>query len=145
MIRKLQILGGSLFLAFLFAGTALGQVNVRGQILLPDGDLPRENVRFFLTSDDGRINEIRFTDSNGRFILERLSGMVSYTIVVESDGTIYDKTTYSFMPSYEVAPRITLRPLAHAVVTSKPTVSAASGYKPDPKTAELHNAALKEI
>ncbi len=145
MNRNIKIFAALIFGLMSLATSARAQT-VRGQILYPDGDVPKENSRFFVSSGDGHINkDIRFTDSNGRFILERLSGMVSYTITIESDGTNYDKTIFSFMPSFETAPRITLRPLTRKVVTSTPTVSAASGYKPDPKAAELHEAALREI
>ncbi|MBI3405748.1 MAG: tetratricopeptide repeat protein [Acidobacteria bacterium] len=144
MIKVFPKIAALVFL--LLAAISLARaVDVRGQIFFPDGSVPREPIRFFLSSDDGRVNEYRFTDSNGRFILERLSGLVSYTITVESDGATYDKTTFSFIPSYDSTPRLTLQPLARKIVTGPPTVSAASGYKPAPKAAELHEAALKEV
>ncbi len=142
MLRKIA---GIVALFVVAATAASAQVNVRGQLLYPDGDVPVTHIRFYLTSDDGRVNEYRYTDSTGRFILERLSGLVSYTITVEGDEQNFDRTTYSFVPSYESTPRVTLRPLSRRVVTSGPTVTAASAYKPQPQAAEWHKAALKEI
>jgi tetratricopeptide (TPR) repeat protein len=134
-------------LLFLLAATttALAQVDVRGQLILPDGNLPNSNIRFFLTSDDGRVNDIRYTDSSGRFILERLSNRISYTIVVDSDGAQYGNSRYSFLPAYEQVVRLTLSPLPPKIVARKPTVSVASGYKPEPKAAALYDQATKEI
>jgi tetratricopeptide (TPR) repeat protein len=124
---------------------AVAQVDVRGQMILPNGDFPSATIRFYLTSDDGRVNEIRYTDSNGRFILERLSNRISFTISVDSDGARYGDSRYSFTPAYEQVVRMTLRPLSVKVITSTPTVSAASGYKPDPKALALYERALKEV
>lgn len=134
-------------LAFLAVATlpAVAQVDVRGQIILPDGNLPSNTIRFYFTSDDGRINEIRYTDSSGRFILERLSNRISYTISVDSDEQSYGTSRYSFMPAYEQVVRLTLNPLPAKSVAVKPTVSAASGYKPAPKAAALYNRAMKEL
>src|SRR5437899_1000120 len=89
---------------------AAAQVDVRGQIFLPDGNLPSAVMRFYLTSDDGRVNEIRYTDSNGRFVLERLSNRISYTISMDSDETSYGASRYSFLPAYEAVVRFTLNP-----------------------------------
>jgi tetratricopeptide (TPR) repeat protein len=124
---------------------ALAQVDVRGQIILPNGDFPSATIRFYLTSDDGRVNEIRYSDSNGRFVLERLNNRISYTISVDSDGARYGDSRYSFTPAYEQVVRLTLRPLPVKVITSAPTISAASGYKADPKAMALYERALKEI
>lgn len=134
-------------LVFLFLGTmpASAQVDVRGQLLFPDGNMPSNNIRFFLTSDDGRVNEIRYTDSSGRFVLERLSNRIGYAIVVTGDDLNYDTTRYSFMPAYEQVVRLTLNPVTTKTVIAKPTVSAASAYKADPKAAALYDRALKEI
>jgi len=133
---------GSVILA---SPRAFAQVDVRGQILLPDGNLPTTPVRFYMTSDDGRVNEIRYTDSNGRFVLERLSNRNGYTLTVDSDGTSFGNSTYTFMPGYEQVVRFTLRPLERKAISGRPTVSAASGYKPDPKAAALYDQATKEI
>jgi tetratricopeptide (TPR) repeat protein len=131
--------------SFAFVPRAAAQVDVRGQILLPDGNLPSSVMRFYLTSDDGRVNEIRFTDSNGRFVLERLSNRIGYAIAVDSDGASYGASRYSFMPAYEQVVRFTLSPLPSRHLVSRSTVSAASGYKPDIKVVALYERALKEI
>jgi lipoprotein NlpI len=124
---------------------AVAQVDVRGQILLPDGNLPSSSIRFYLTSDDGRANEIRYTDSNGRFVLERLGTRISYTISVDSDAASYGDSRYNFTPAYEQVVRLTLNPLPVKSVVSRSTISAASGYKPDPKAIALYERAMKEI
>src|SRR5712664_1409614 len=111
LLRFLLVLLSGMSFVGVTAPRATAQVDVRGQILLPDGDLPSENIRFYLTSDDGRVNEYRYTDSSGRFILERLSNRVSYTITVDSDGSSYGSTRYTFMPAYEQVVRLTLNPL----------------------------------
>jgi tetratricopeptide (TPR) repeat protein len=131
-------------ITFIAPGAA-AQVDVRGQIFLPDGNLPSAVVRFYLTSDDGRVNEIRYTDSNGRFILERLSNRIGFTISVDSDGTSYGASRYSFLPAYEQVVRFTLNPLPSRPTVPGSTVSVASGYKPDAKAIALHERAMKEI
>lgn len=132
------------FIAFA-APLALTQVDVRGQMLLPDGNLPSNVIRFYLTSDDGRVNEIRYTDSNGRFILERLSNRNGYSISVMSDGTSYGASRYSFIPAYESVVRLTLNPLPSKAPIPASTVSVASAYKPDAKTLAIYQRAVKEI
>src|SRR5262245_24241989 len=128
-----------------FVPSAAAQVDVRGQILLPDGNLPSAVMRFYLTSDDGRVNEIRYTDSNGRFVLERLSNRIGFTVSVDSDGVSYADSRYSFMPAYEQVVRFTLNPLRAKRMVSSATVSAASGYKPDGMVLALYERAIKEI
>lgn len=127
------------------APRAIAQVDVRGQVMLPDGNLPTASIRFYFTSDDGRVNEIRYTDSNGRFVLERLSNRIGYAISVDGDGASYGASRYSFMPAYEQVVRFTLNPLPRKSAVSRSTVSAASGYKPDPKAIALYERAMKEI
>ncbi len=136
----------AIILAGLTASGASAQVDVRGQILFPDGNTPNEVIRFYLTSDDGRVNEYRYSDSNGRFILERLSNRVSYTITVDSDGSTYGSTRYSFMPAYEQVVRLTLNPSPRKPgAPPSATVSAASGYKPVSKAASFYDRGMKEI
>jgi tetratricopeptide (TPR) repeat protein len=135
------ILGSVLFVT----SRAVAQADVRGQIILPDGNLPSSPIRFYLTSGDGRVNEIRYTDSNGRFILERLGTRIGYTISVDSDGAKYGDSRYNFMPAYEQVVRLTLNPLPAKSSVSRSTVSAASGYKPDPKAIALYERALNEV
>ena len=40
------------------------------------------------------MNEYRYTDSNGRFILERLNNRISYTMTVDADGQSFGTTHY---------------------------------------------------
>ncbi|HEV8383980.1 MAG TPA: tetratricopeptide repeat protein, partial [Candidatus Acidoferrales bacterium] len=142
MIRRA---GVCLFAILVLAASAAAQINVRGQILLPNGSPPADIIRFFLSSDDGRVNEYRFTDSNGRFILERLGGGTGYTITIETDGSTWDTTTYSFVPQYIASPRITLQPYTRRAPAPEKTVSASSGYRPNAKAADAYEAALKEL
>ncbi len=142
MIKRLSFL--AVLAAFLATSGQAQPVNVRGQILLSGGGFPTEPIRFSLTSSDGRINEIRFTDSHGRFILERLSPNFDYIIDVAGDNVLYGNTTYSFNPGYNSSVRVTLNPPAKKAVKTG-TISAASGYKPNPDAVELHEAALKDI
>ncbi len=137
---------GVVFVGILMmALTAAAQVNVRGQFLLPNGDVPQHNIQFTLTSGDGRVNEIRYSDSNGRFVLERLSGLVDYTIRVDSDNSTYGNTDHNFQPGQSAQLRVTLRPLVRKPSSPAATLSAASGYKPVREAANAHEAALKEI
>jgi len=134
MLKKLTVF---LALSLLICMAAGAQTTVRGQIFLPNGDPPRNPVRFFLTSTDGRVNEYRFTDSNGRFILERLSSGTSYTVTVESDDTSFDTTVLEFIPSYVSTPRIILKPL------KVEPAAAPSKYKSD--AVEMHESAMKDL
>ena len=91
---QLGLLAALGFLVFA-APPAAAQVDVRGQILLPDGNLPSNPLRFYLAGDDGRVDECRYTDSNGRFILERLINRISYTMTVDTDGQSFATTRYA--------------------------------------------------
>jgi tetratricopeptide (TPR) repeat protein len=146
-VRRKIIACCTILIALAAGAAAQGLITVRGQILLPNGSQPTENIRFLLESGDGSLRDWRFTDSNGRFILERLSPIINYTITVESDGSTYDRTIYTFSPQFDSIPRITLRPLSpqgpadHGPVAPK----ASAGYRADPKSVEAHEAALAEI
>jgi tetratricopeptide (TPR) repeat protein len=68
------------------------------QFFMPDGSLPPREIRFTLTTDDGRV-DIFYTDSKGRFLITRSQGLRpdnGYTVTVESDGRVYDTTTVHF-------------------------------------------------
>lgn len=131
----------------LLATSAAAAQTVRGQILMPGGGLPSESVRFFLQSDDGRLNDYRFTDSNGRFILERLDGMIGYTIRVDGDGARYATTTYSFRPQYQQVIRVILNPIERPLgqPANPGTVSAAASYKPKGEAEKLYKQARELI
>lgn len=67
------------------------------QFFMPDGSLPQRELRFMLTSTDGRVVDTYYTDSKGRFLVTRSSGLRpenGFTITVQSDGRTFDTTTY---------------------------------------------------
>jgi Flp pilus assembly protein TadD len=117
-------------------------VSVRGQILLPTGDLPNSPIRFELQDSTGMLHDLRFTDSNGRFILERLTARSTYTIIVESDGQTWGNTRYEFAPGEGADPRFYLNALPGRRGTRPATISAKAVYAPDPKIVELHDKAM---
>jgi tetratricopeptide (TPR) repeat protein len=136
----------ALFAFLLVCGVpAAAQLNVRGQIFLPNGSQPSNPIRFFLSGEDGSVNDYRFTDSNGRFILERLSGRSAYTITITGDGVNYGDTIYQLRPEYDTTPRITLNPPPRKKTPQGMTVSVGSSYKPDPKAAALYEKAMKAV
>jgi tetratricopeptide (TPR) repeat protein len=66
---------------------------LRGQIFQPFGGVFDRVMRFNFSSSDGRLNQILFTDSAGRFIIPNLDFYTTYIITVESDGRSYETTT----------------------------------------------------
>jgi tetratricopeptide (TPR) repeat protein len=137
-------------LLLLFLGAACGlsvsaQVTVRGQIFLPSGTTPSNPIQFDVNSDDGTINDIRFTDSNGRFILERLSTTTAYRLTFHGNGVSYGDTVYLLRPGTDSTPRITLNDLpAKKPPTRSPDLDE-SDYKRDPKVTALYDKAMKAI
>lgn len=129
----------------LLAQVGSGPVNVRGNVFLSDGDTPGNPIRFSLVSGDGMLNDVRFTDSNGRFILERLSPNINYTLTFLGDGASYGDTTFTLRPDADSTPRITLNPPVKRKVPSGATISAASGYKPDAQAVAIYDKAMKAI
>jgi len=138
-----------LFFIAVFAGTAANArqntqsnsagpstTTVRGQILMPDGNVPTINIRFDLDGSNG-FHDLRFTDSNGRIILERLPSDVSFTILVRSDELNYADTRYKFVPGENMDVRFYLNPLPVAKLL-KP-----SEYKPSSEVQSLHDRAIK--
>jgi tetratricopeptide (TPR) repeat protein len=121
------------------------QQTVRGQIFLPGGTTPSNPIQFEMNSDDGTVNDIRFTDSNGRFILERLSTSISYHLTFRGDGTNYGDTIYLLRPDTDSTPRITLN---NPPVKKSPPGSAdsdESDYKRDSKVTVTYDKAMKAI
>jgi len=108
---------------------------VRGQILMPDGNVPTNNIRFDLDGSNG-FHDIRFTDSNGRIILERLPSDVTFTILVRSDELSYGDTQFKFVPGNNSDARFYLNPLPVAKLL-KP-----SEYKPSVAVQSLHDRAI---
>lgn len=140
----------ALILLVIAAGLSAQTLTIRGQFFLPSGDMPSEPIRFSVTSGDGRINDIKFSDSNGRFSIERIpSGRVDVTIFVASDESTYGDTRYNFIPyptsvgGSEV--RITLNRLPRKAVAAAGTLSVGSAYKPLPDAEREYQAALKDI
>lgn len=130
----------------LLAAGARAQFNIHGQLLLPGGDLPRNPIMFDVSSDDATYHDTRFTDSNGRFILERLNGQTEYTIFVRSDGVSYGDTSHKFIPQYEDTPRFYLNPYIPPKSAKGTSVSAAAARnKPDPKAADLHDRGMQAL
>jgi tetratricopeptide (TPR) repeat protein len=128
-----------------FAGVAKAQ-GVRGQIYLPNGAPLHRIIRFTLTTDDGRRNDILFTDSNGRIEIV-VPVPVPYSITVESDGETFDTTTKYFDPLYSRNYIIIhLRPLTAKTFPPPGLVSAdATDRNVAPKAKEAYEAALKLI
>jgi Flp pilus assembly protein TadD len=119
-----------------------GPVSVRGQILLPGGDVPNSPIRFEVQDFTGMMHDLQFTDSNGRFILQQLKLGATYTIIVESDNQNWGNTRYEFMPG-GADPRFYLKPLPPKTSVKAATISANSAYVPAPKIVELHDNAMK--
>jgi tetratricopeptide (TPR) repeat protein len=112
-----------------------GTTTVRGQILLPDGNLPSLPIRFELDGSNG-LHDIRFTDSNGRIILERLASDTKFTIFVRSDDLNWGDTSFSFIPGENYDARFYLKPLMVKKLI-KP-----SEYKPSAEVQSLHDRAI---
>jgi tetratricopeptide (TPR) repeat protein len=113
-----------------------GTTTVRGQILMPDGNLPNLPIRFELEGTNG-MHDIRFTDSNGRLILERLPNDSRFTISVRSDDLNWGDTSFSFIPGENSDARFYLKPLMVAKLV-KP-----SEYKPNAEVQSLHDRGIK--
>ena len=126
----------------LISPVARAQVNVRGQILLPNGDLPREPIRFEITCTNG-YHDLIFTDSGGRFILERLDPNLEYVITVDSDESTWGLTQYHFHPGETDTPRFYLNPMPVKKGIRPGTISAKSGYSANPEAVDLHDRGLK--
>ncbi len=69
------------------------------QFFMPDGSLPTRELRFSLSSNNGRINDTYYTDSKGRFLVTASTGLSpinGFTITVQSDGRSFGTTTYNY-------------------------------------------------
>lgn len=148
MRPRFRILIGSIFALLICHPVVAGQASqgntgngtttVRGQILLPDGNLPTLPIRFELDGTNG-LHDIRFTDSNGRLILERLPNDTSFTIFVPSDELNWGDTKFTFIPGENSDARFYLKPLVVKKLV-KP-----SEYKPTAAVQSLHDRAIKEF
>lgn len=130
---------------FCLSGAAKAQ-GVRGQIYLPNGAPLHRIIRYTLTTDDGRRNDILFTDSNGRIEIV-VPVPVPYSITIDSDGETYDTTTRAFDPAYSRNYIIIhLNPLTAKPSTAPGLVSAeTTDRNVAPKAKEVYEAALKLI
>ncbi len=128
-------------------GQSNNQTNLIGQLFFPGGDPPHESIRFMFTSDDGMRNELMFTDSQGRFAIPALDNRRSYTIIVTGDGVNFGDTVYQVPNLMGRMYRVTidLNPPKHKPGAPGATISAASGYKPQPKAENLYDRAQKEL
>lgn len=140
-MKAVYVLLTALLISLLLAFSTEGQIitkttNVRGQILLPDGNTPTESIRFELTGSDGSF-DLRFTDSHGRFILERLLSDINYAIFVPSDEINWGDTHVDFVPDQNDTPRFYLAPLPIKKLVKPPP------YKPSPQAEEWHDKGVK--
>jgi hypothetical protein len=126
------------------AGTVFAQgFALRGQFFLPGGDLPSHEIRFELKNDQG-MTDIRYSDSNGRFLLDGLTQDIGYTITVTSDDHTWGDTVYRFTVQFGNADaRITLSPLPRKTPAKPDVISAPGAYVPDPKVKDLDEKGMK--
>ena len=92
------ILPAGLFLSLVLVVVAGAQASPSIQFFMPDGSLPNRELRFSLTTDNGRI-ETYFTDSKGKFLLTRALGLkpdAEYRVAINGDGIGFDTTTQTF-------------------------------------------------
>jgi Flp pilus assembly protein TadD len=92
-------LTASFLMALLFPVFAEAQAPPTIQFFMPDGSLPTRQLRFNLESQDGRIVDVFFTDTKGKFLLARSQGLrpnSGYRISIESDGRTFAATAISF-------------------------------------------------
>jgi Tfp pilus assembly protein PilF len=108
---------------------------VRGQMLLPDGNIPTITIRFDLDGSNG-YHDIRYTDSNGRINLEHLLNDVTFTILVRSDDVNWGDTEFKFMPGNNPVARFYLNPLP------KTRLLKPSEYKPSAQVQSLHDRGI---
>jgi tetratricopeptide (TPR) repeat protein len=117
------------------------------QVFMPNGSLPPRELRFTLTTDNGRVDTF-FTDSKGRFLFTRLDGLsanAGYTITIQGDGRSFDTTSVSFKyygNTVFYVP-VFLRPFS-SPATSAPGTTAASKPTEAVDLAELDVAVPKQ-
>jgi Flp pilus assembly protein TadD len=95
MRPRLKVLAVALFAASC-AGRAAAQAPNVIQFFMPDGSYPSREIRFTLTRDDGRTEEL-FSDSKGKYSMAgSLVRAADYTVTVAGDGSTYDTTVATF-------------------------------------------------
>lgn len=113
MRSRRNIFALALFFAACASAHAAQAPNVI-QFFMPDNSTPPREIRFTLTREDGRIEEL-FTDSKGKYSMA--SGLVrsgEYTVTAVGDGSSYDTTVTNFRitrPGEIVYVTVFLRPL----------------------------------
>jgi Tfp pilus assembly protein PilF len=123
----------------------LAQQTVRGQILMPDGSTANKQIQFDVNSEDGSFNDTRYSDSNGRFILERLSTIIAYRLTFRGDGINYGDTVYVLRPGMDSSPRITLNSAPVKKTPGGGRESDKTDVQRDPKVTALYEKAMKAI
>ncbi len=121
---------------------------MRGQVFLPSGDPVHEVIRLTLKGDDPRRDvEFIFTDGQGRFILQGLMPLRTYTLTIEGDGRRYATTTVTFIAQPRGYVPVNLLPLEAKEIPPRPGVVSVSHLKrvPDKEAARLYREALEEI
>lgn len=133
---------------FIFS-VAEGQAPPTIQFFMPDGSLPTRQLRFNLTSEDGRTIEIFFTDTRGRFLMARSQGLrpnVGYTLLIEGDERTFDTTTvkfYHYGDSVYYVP-IFLKPLKPKAMQPAKTIDIAELDSLVPKEAiDIYHQAMR--
>lgn len=121
------VLSALILSIFSFAQGGQGGAAPSIQLFMPNGSLPDREIRFTLTSDNGRM-EVYFTDSRGRFIMSRLLGLktdAEYRLVVQGDGTTFDTTTTTFREFGVYQVQVFLKPFRAPAVKPAAVVDIA--------------------
>ncbi len=129
------------------AGIASGQQSyyaLKGQLFLPNGDMPTEPIRFEIENDLG-FHDTEYTDSNGRFLLDGIVVGTTYHITIPSDGANWGETRYQFVTdsSTPMDPRITLNKFKGEKPAKPGVISAPGAYTPDAKVKDLQEKGMK--
>ncbi|GBC78083.1 Lipopolysaccharide assembly protein B [bacterium HR08] len=141
--RWLALFGMGLFLV---RGVGWAQVSMRGQVFLPSGDPIHEVIRLTLKGDDPRRDvEFIFTDGQGRFILQGLTPLRTYTLTIDGDGRRYATTTVTFIAQPRGYVPVNLLPLEAREAPPRPGVVSVSHLKRDTEAVKLYREALEEI
>lgn len=121
------VLSALILSTFSFAQAGQGGAAPSIQFFMPNGALPDREIRFTLSSDNGRI-EVYFTDSKGRFIMSRLLGLktdAEYRLVVQGDGARFDTTTTTFREFGVYQVQVFLKPFRAPAVKPAAVVDVA--------------------
>jgi tetratricopeptide (TPR) repeat protein len=117
---------------------------LRGQIFQPFGGVFDRVIRFNFSSQDGRLNQILFTDSAGRFVIPNLDFYTTYIITVESDDHSYETTTQIVPLNTTNYVALFLKPKKHEAKEPPGTVSARDADVP-PKARQAYDKGLEAV